>query len=1125
MSGDDVHDGKVTTATVLFCDLVGSTAQRTSLGDDAADRLALALDRLLRGAVAAWHGRVVKSTGDGLMAVFDAASDAVSCAIAIQQQTDLRNRSVSSDERLLLRIGCSAGDVHYVANDCHGTPVVEAARLESAAETGAIYVSELVRLLVGSRGGHGFEAVGALDLKGLAPVVTYRVPWERLGPAAEDVPSGTAVAPSVAPSRLPLPGRLAVRPAGGVVGYDVEFRGAVDAIKRVVAGEGREILLISGEAGVGKSTFAAEVARQAYESGAGVLFGHCEEDLATPYQMFGEALTQWVRHASDAELHAHIAGYGGDLVRVVPALATRVADLPPSRATDAETERFLLFASVVGLLSTLSERHPVVLVLDDLQWADKGSLLLLGHLAATDIAANVLVVGTFRDSELATADALRATLGVLYRHPSVHRIELDGLDDHGVVALLEAIAGYSLEHDDEISLAHAVYRETDGNPFFVSQVLQHLVENGSLLQDASGRWVAAESFDAVLLPDSVREVIGGRVVRLGPSAGRVLSLAAVIGRDFDLALLAEAALTSEDEVLDLLDAAGAAALVRESSDTPGQYSFTHALIQHTLYEDLGPTRRARAHRQVAEALEDICGGKPGARVGELARHWTLATTQIDLAKAIGYSRQAGDAALRALAPSDALHYYERAAEMMEQSESDDTVLALDVAIGLGTARRQVGDPAFRDTLLTAARQALAIGDTDRLVSAALATHRGLFSNFGAIDDERVAIFDECLTLLGTDDPRRALILAAYCQEVVVGTSLERRQELANEAFSVAEACGDDEVVVRVMVNTAYALIAPPMLQTQLQRTAEGRARAERLGDPVLEFFACNWRRGASAQAGNLAEMDQCTERMAELSAAIDQPLLRWVHTFSLAWLAEIRGDTDDAERFATEGLTIGAESGQPDAEFIFGGQFMMVNHQRGTLDTLSPLMEDMASTTPAMAGVLTGALAIADIEAGRTEAARVRLQAFADRDFELEMNPVWVSGMSFYAEAAIELGDPAFCAPMYDRLRPWSDQWTDNGATAMCPVAHYLGGFAAVVGRYNEAEEWFAHSLRMCDSMGARFFRLQTELLWGRMLVARGGSGDAEQARELLEDARDVAIERGYGAVRRRAEAALSGLD
>jgi class 3 adenylate cyclase/tetratricopeptide (TPR) repeat protein len=1116
------REGRVTTATVLFCDLVGSTAQRTALGDDSADRLAITLDRLLRGAVAAWNGRVVKSTGDGVMAVFDAASDALSAAIAIQQETERRNRGTPEPQRLRLRIGLSAGDVRYVANDCHGTPVVEAARLESVAEPGTIYASALVRLLAGSRGGHRFEPLGPLDLKGLpAPVEAHRVPWD----PADDSTLPPLPASGIEPSdrtRLALPGRLSVRPPSGVVGYEPELRAMADAFERVLAGDGREIVLVAGEAGQGKSTVAAEVARAAHDRGSSVLFGHCEEDLATPYQMFAEPLAHWVRQASAADLRAHVAAFGGELVRLVPSLAARIPDLPPSRATDAETERFLLFAAVTGLLRSLSERDPIVLVLDDLQWADKGSLVLLAHLAAGDIASRLLIIATFRDSELAHAEALRVTLGVLYRHPGVSRVDLGGLDDAGVVALMEAIAGYSLRAD-EIDLARAVHRETDGNPFFVTQVLQHLVESGSLYQDSTGRWVTGDPVDRMALPDTVREVIGGRVVRLGPSAGRVLALAAVIGRDFDVALLATAAALPEDEVLDLLDAAAAAALVRESADLPGHYSFAHALIQHTLYEASGPTRRARAHRQVGAALEAVCGATPQARVGELARHWTLASP-VDLPKAIEYSRQAGDAALQSLAPSDALLYYERALELMLRSDVDAPVLAIDLAIGLGTAQRQVGNPAFRATLLDAARQAIALADTPRLVAAALATHRGMFSNFGAIDEERVAVFEECLSRIGLDDPHRALILAAYCQEVVVGTSLERRQQLADEAFAVALACQDDEILVRVMTNTAYALIAPPMLATQLERTAEGRSRAERLGDPVLEFFACNWRRGACAQIGALAEMDRCTERMAELAVAIDQPLLTWVHTFSLAWLAMIRGETDAAERLATEALAIGAEGGQPDAEFIFGGQLMMVHHQRGTLDALSPLMEDMAAGTPALAGVLSGALAIADIEAGRSETARARLQDFADRGFELEMNPVWVSGMSFHAEAAIELGDAAFCGPIYERFFPWSDQWTDNGATATCPIAHYLGGCAAILGRYDEADEWFAQSARMCDSVGAEFFRAQTDLLWGRMHATRGGDGDADMARELLLRARDAAIAGGYGAVEERARAALERL-
>ncbi len=280
----------------------------------------------------------------------------------------------------------------------------------------------------------------------------------------------------------------------------------------------------------------AEAARSAFDAGACVLFGHCEEDLATSYQLFAEALGHYVTHAPEERLAAHVEAHGSELSRLVPALNSRIPDLPPSKATDSDTERFLLFAAVVGLLTMASEHQPVLLVLDDLQWADKGSLLLLRHLASADPTMRVLVLGTYRDSELSTADALVDALAALHRLDGVTRIDLVGLDDTGVVALMEAGAGHRLD-EGAVDLAHAIYRETDGNPFFVSEVLRNLVETGAIGQDAEGRWVAEDMLDVTALPDSVREVIAARVLRLGKDAGRILSMAAVIGRDFDLPTL------------------------------------------------------------------------------------------------------------------------------------------------------------------------------------------------------------------------------------------------------------------------------------------------------------------------------------------------------------------------------------------------------------------------------------------------------------------------------------------------------------------------------------------------------------------------------------------------------------
>ena len=386
---------------------------------------------------------------------------------------------------------------------------------------------------------------------------------------------------------------------------------------------------------------------------------------------------------------------------------------PPTQIRSASSS----LPPLSGCLAKTSREQPVVLVLDDLQWADKGSLLLLRHLATAEHAMRVLILGTYRDGELSPSHPLTDTLAALYRQRGVSRIELAGLDDGGVAALLEAAAGQSLDSAG-IGLAHAVYRETDGNPFFVTEILRHLSETGAIHQNSAGQWVADDGLEQLALPDSVRTVIGARVGRLGKHAEQVLSVASVIGRDFDLDLLALATKTSEDDLLDILDAAASVALVREVADT-GRYNFAHALIQHTLYENLGHNRRARGHRQVAEALEDLCGDRTEARVGELARHWTCATEPIDLARAIRYSKQAGDAALSALAPGDALSYYAQALDLSGQVGDADPVLEIDLAIGLGTAQRQTGDPASRETLLTAARRAADLDDTNRLVAAAL----------------------------------------------------------------------------------------------------------------------------------------------------------------------------------------------------------------------------------------------------------------------------------------------------------------------------------------------------------------------------------------------------------------------
>ncbi len=938
----------------MFTDIVGSTELSQRLSSDAADEVRRSHFSILRQAAAEAGGTEVKNLGDGIMVVFPTSSTALSCAVAMQQRVDRDNRD--HEHSVGLRVGLSGGEVVGEDNDYWGDPVIEAARLCALCDGGQILAADIVRGMAGRRSPHACQSVGPLSLKGLPePVPVVEVLWEPL--------------PYVDPNSLvPLPRPLTVQPPLLMVGRDVELLQIAHTTKRVAAGDGREVLLVSGEAGLGKTTLVANAARSAFENGACVLFGHCEEDLATPYQLFAEALGHYVSHAAEERLLAHVEVHGSELVRLVPALAQRIPDLPPSKATDSDTERYLLFAAVVGLLRLASEYQPIILVLDDLQWADRASLLLLRHLAAAEQTMQVFTVGTYRDTELSMSHPLLDTLAALHRMSGVSRVDLTGLNDTDVVALLESAAGSTLD-DTGVGLAHAVRRETDGNPFFVTEILRHLSETGMLYQDAANQWTTSDSFEQIALPESVRVVIGARVGRLGESAQRVLSVASVIGRDFDLDLLSKATNASEDELLDILDAASAVALLREGTDTPGHYNFAHALVQHTLYEDLGPSRRARTHRVVALALEELCGDRPGGRVGELARHWSFAAQQEDLFKAIDYSRQAGESALVALAPADALTYFAQALDLYSRVEHVDPVLGIDLAIGLGTAQRQAGDAAFRDTLLEASHRAADLNDTDRLVAAALANNRGTYSAAGSIDAERVQILEMVQERLAPDDHNRALVLATLCSEVSYGTPLERRMALADEAVAIARSSGDDAVIVRVLNLIALSLMVPSMLEQSLAWTSDAIHRADRVGDPVMLFTAAGTHCIASAHTGDVDEYDRCLEIMTSLDNQIDQSLLSWRLNMRRSVRAMIAGDHVQAEQFANEAFQFGTDSGQPDAFILFGANLVTINLQRGTLHGMVPMFEQYVADNPGLP-VFAAVLAAAHADGDRLEDAR-----------------------------------------------------------------------------------------------------------------------------------------------------------
>ena len=579
-------------ATFVFTDLVDSTALASAVDRDAGERLREAHFGLLRSAVAATGGQEVKGLGDGLMLRFTSPTRALACGVAIQQAIERHNRRTTTP--LAIRIGMSTGEATEADGDYYGDAVVEAARLCAEASGGQILISDLLRLLVGRHATHEMTELDARTLKGLPqPVTVVEVHWE---PAPEQTGDDA--------QQVPLPNQL-LGPGGSSLfaffGRGSELAALDQAVKEATTERQMRAVLIGGEPGMGKTWLAWQAARAAHTNGTTVLFGGSVEGLTIPYRPWITALSHLLAHAPPEVLAGLTPVQAGALARLVPTEAHRLpAGEPP--ATDPDTERLLLMEAVVGLLQAMLVTGPTVIVLDDLQWADLASLQLLRHLLASGAPLPLTVVATFRDSDLSRDAPLAAVLADLRREARATRLQLNGLDDHDIVELIEAAAGYELDGAG-VALAHAVHGETDGNPFFVTELLRHLAESGEVTASIDGRYGLASGLADLDLPRSIREVVGHRVARLGETATRVLSLAAVVGQAFDLEVLGAVAEVDDEQLLDVLDAAVAAALITEDSTVAGRYRFAHTLIQHTLYQDTSMARRQRAHLRVAQALE------------------------------------------------------------------------------------------------------------------------------------------------------------------------------------------------------------------------------------------------------------------------------------------------------------------------------------------------------------------------------------------------------------------------------------------------------------------------------------------------------------------------------------------
>jgi tetratricopeptide (TPR) repeat protein len=536
---------------------------------------------------------------------------------------------------------------------------------------------------------HWYNAQVFPELEGIILKLLAKDPAERYA-SARDVLTALEGLPAAPPSPEEAP---PVHPAlllGTVLrtrlaGRDAELRELKTSIELAASGHGR-VVLVEGEPGIGKTRLLQEAQVYARLRRFTVLLGRCyEQETGIPYLPFIEMFQGRFRGMDRAALLDELGPAASEFVKLIPDVGKALPDAEVSPPLEPVQERLRVFSSIADYFRGLSRRGTAVVVLEDLHWADAASLSLLQHLARSLQSERMLILGSYRDVELDRKHPLADALREMNRERLYSRVSLRRLSRDGVGAMMRGMFELDRVSDEFLDL---LYRETEGNPFFVEEVLKSLVEEGALYREG-GRWQRKEIAE-IEVPQSIKEVIGRRLERISDPCQRALSLAAVIGRRFRFEVLQEVGELQEEDLLQALEEAMRTQLIREESDAGEvEYDFVHALIREVLYERLSLRRRMTFHQKIGETLERQYANRLDAAAEDLSHHFTRAPHGAGLEKAIEYSSLAGRKSMGVFAHEEAVRYYQNAAELL--TEVNDEARLAETRIALGDSYAYLGD--------------------------------------------------------------------------------------------------------------------------------------------------------------------------------------------------------------------------------------------------------------------------------------------------------------------------------------------------------------------------------------------------------------------------------------------------